>query len=104
MKDERGDSHCYFGLREFLRADVRDSFGSGDLAEALILSVDFDARLFAGLIAASQCLMYLLAGTRLIASPISSSARSSTFLNRRQAFPMSSFLPVRAHACRNHSA
>ena len=40
----------------------------------------FDARLFMVLFAASQCSMYFFAGTRLIASAITSSARSSNLL------------------------
>ena len=53
---------------------------------------------FAALRPASQCATYFFAGTRLIASPITSSARSSTFLNRTHDLPISSFLPVLAHA------
>ena len=39
-----------------------------------------------------------------MASPMTSSARSSTFLKRMHALPMSSFLPVLAQASRNHFA
>ena len=59
-------------------------------------------RPFFDLSAASQYSMYFFAGTRLIASPITSSAMSSSFLKRTHALPMSSFLPVLAQACRNH--
>src|SRR5262249_54922238 len=47
---------------------------------------------------------YVFAGTRRIASPITSSARSSSFLKRTHDFPMSSFLPVFAHVDWNHLA
>ena len=42
--------------------------------------------------------------TRATASPSTSSATSSSFSNRTQDFPMSSFLPVLAHASRNHAS
>ncbi len=54
--------------------------------------------------AASQDSTYALAGTRRIAFPMTSSARSSALLKRMQALPMSSFLPVFAQDSRNRRA
>ena len=49
----------------------------------------------------SKYATYAFAGIFLKCSPITSSATSSSFLNRMQHLPMSSFRPVASHASRN---
>src|SRR5262249_48796839 len=81
----------YDGLR---LVDVR---ASGTASALLVCALPAPATARAD----STYSMYVRAGTRRIASPITSSARSSSFLNRTHDLPMSSFLPALAHASSN---
>ncbi len=95
----------YFGgLPPRFRAEPCGSAVSCEAVGSFDLAAFFPALVPLAASAVSQFLMNVFAGIRLMASPMTSSARSSTLLNRTHDLPISSFFPVLAQASLNQFA